>query len=404
MTGGADRGRATPLDDIGGAVAIAGVGEYHHGGEERIGAVEMAGRAVEAAIADAGLAPRDIDGLMLQRGMAGQFSAAAFHERFGTAHDLWISHAGGAMSSAGTAPADAAAALRSGAARHIVNVFSIDWRSQKQAGTGGPGDQHRAERMKAGFELPFGYYPQPIYFAHTARRHMIAFGTTEAQLGAIAVASRAHAAGHPDAAMRHKPLSIGAYLAAPMLADPLRIADCCLISDGAGAYLMTTPERARDLARPVVTVEGVGHGEVASGIHFSQQADFTATPQVFAAPPAFAMAGLAPGDVDVLTVYDPFTIVALMQIEDLGFCAKGEGGAFVEGDRLSHRRGRAAGGIPFNTHGGMLSHAYLLGISHVIEVVRQLRGEAANQVADARVGVYGGFTGGDASCLVMARR
>jgi acetyl-CoA acetyltransferase len=115
------------------------------------------------------------------------------------------------------------------------------------------------------------------------------------------------------------------------------------------------------------------------------------------------MAGLSPADVDVLAVYDPFTIVALMAIEDLGFCPKGEAGRFVEGDRLAFDRGRTQGGLPFNTHGGMLSHSYLLGINHVVELVRQLRGEAANQVADAEIAVYGGYSGVDAGTLIMRR-
>jgi acetyl-CoA acetyltransferase len=398
-----DWGWATPLDSIAGQVAIAGVGESPASARSDRNAVDMAGEAIEAAIADAGLTPAEVDGLMLQKGMGGQFSAEAFHARFGTSHDLWVSDAGGAMTWAGTAPYQAAEALRTGRARHILNVFSVDWGSQKAAGTGGPGDYHAQERMKAGFELPFGYYPQPVYFAGVARRHMHQYGTTEAQLGAIAVALRAHANGHPGAVMRDKTLTLEQYLARPMLVDPLRMEDFCLISDGAAAYLMTTPERARDLARPPVIVQGVGEGVSAAGTYFSQQGDFTATPQVFAAPAAFAMAGLSPKDVDVLAVYDPFTIVALMQIEDMGFCAKGEGGPFVEGDRLSHKRGRAKGGLPFNTHGGLLSHAYLLGIAHVVELVRQLRGEAANQVADARVAAFGGFTGGDASTLLMVR-
>jgi acetyl-CoA acetyltransferase len=109
------------------------------------------------------------------------------------------------------------------------------------------------------------------------------------------------------------------------------------------------------------------------------------------------MAGLKPGDVDVLTCYDPFTIVSLMQIEDMGFCSKGDGGPFVEGDTLLFDGGR----LPYNTHGGMLSHAYVLGIAHVVEVVRQLRGEAAAQVPGARIGVYGGYTGPQASTLIL---
>ncbi|MFT5443386.1 MAG: acetyl-CoA acetyltransferase, partial [Myxococcota bacterium] len=134
-----------------------------------------------------------------------------------------------------------------------------------------------------------------------------------------------------------------------------------------------------------------------AGAYWSQQGDFTATPQVFSAPKAFEMAGIAPGDVDVLTLYDPFTIVALMQIEDMGFCAKGDASAFVANGNLDFD----TKGLAYNTHGGLLSHAYVLGISHVNEVVRQLRGEASSQVNGARVGVYGGYTGHMASTLVL---
>jgi acetyl-CoA acetyltransferase len=288
-----------------------------------------------------------------------------------------------------------------------VNVFSVDWASRRGEMAGGPGVFHAQERMKASLEVPFGWFPQPVYFATIARRHMHEYGTRAEQLGAIAVACRRHANGHPGAVLRERPLSLDDYLGRPMLVDPLRVEDCCLISDGGGAYVMTSAERARDCRHPLVSVLGVGEGRSATGTYWSQQAAFTSTPQVFSAPPAFAMAGLGPADVDVLALYDPFTIVALMQIEDMGFCAKGEGGAFVEGTRL-HFDGRGpearpAGRLPLNTHGGLLSHAYVLGISHVVELVRQLRGEAANQVAGARVAVYGGYTGAMASTLVLAR-
>jgi acetyl-CoA acetyltransferase len=194
-------------------------------------------------------------------------------------------------------------------------------------------------------------------------------------------------------------MTIADYLASPYLAEPLRLFDSCLISDGGAAYVTTSADRARDLPHVPVAVRGVGEGLSASGTHWSQQADFTSTPQVFSAPPAFAMAGVAPADVDVLTVYDPFTVVSLMQIEDMGFCPKGEVGAFVEGDTLFHDAGK----LPFNTHGGLLSHAYVLGIAHVVEVVKQLRGTAPAQVPGARVGVYGGYTGAHASTLVLTR-
>jgi acetyl-CoA acetyltransferase len=392
-------GAATRLDAVGGAVAIAGVGEADHSGASGRDAVAIGAQAVERALVDAGLTPEDVDGLMFRSGIGPQLDADAFRAYFGTTQDLWVSHEGGAMTWAGTAPAVAAQALRSGRARVIVNVFSVDWASRRGGMRGGPGEFHAQEPMKANLELPFGWFPQPVYFATIARRHMHEFGTTAAQLGAIAVAARRHANGHPTAVLRDKPLSLDDYLARPLLADPLRVEDCCLISDGGGAYVMTSPERARDLAKPVVTVLGVGEGRAASGTYWSQQRDFTATPQVFAAPAAFAMAGVAPDDVDVLALYDPFTIVALMQLEDMGFCTKGQGGDFVAGSRL-HFDG---GGLPLNTHGGLLSHAYVLGIAHVIELVRQLRGEAANQVAGAAIAAYGGYTGAMASTLVLGR-
>jgi acetyl-CoA acetyltransferase len=175
--------------------------------------------------------------------------------------------------------------------------------------------------------------------------------------------------------------------------------DSCLISDCGAAYVTTSVARARDLPHVPAVVAGVGEGYSGSGTHWSQQRAFTSTPQVFAAPPAFAMAGLTPADVDVLTVYDPFTIVSLMQIEDMGFCSKGEAGSFVEGTTLHHDGGQ----LPFNTHGGLLSHAYVLGIAHVVECVKQLRAAAAAQVSDCGVAVYGGYTGHMATTLVLTQ-
>jgi acetyl-CoA acetyltransferase len=394
-----DWGAATPLDDVSGEVAIVGVGEADHSGASGRSAVEIGAQAVERALADAGIEPDEVDGILYRSGIGPQLDEHAFREHFGTRRELFVSHEGGAMTWAGTAPYVAAQALRAGKARVLVNVFSVDWASRRGAMTGGPGAFHAADRMKANLELPFGWFPQPVYFATIARRHMHEYGTTEAQLGAIAVACRRHANGHPTAVLRDRLLSLEDYLARPMLVDPLRVEDCCLISDGGAAFVMTSLDRAPDCAKPPILVLGVGEGRSGAGTFWSQQSAFTSTPQLFAAPAAFAMAGVGPADVDVLATYDPFTIVALMQLEDMGFCEKGEAGAFGEGTRL-HFDG---GGLPYNTHGGLLSHAYVLGIAHVVELVRQLRGEAANQVPGARVGVYGGYTGAMASTLVLAR-
>jgi acetyl-CoA acetyltransferase len=394
-----DWGTATEFDDIRDRVALVGIGEARYSKASGRTAREIGAEAAEKAIADAGLRPEDIDGVTFNGAFA-DFDANDFAEHFGTTHDIWSSNQGGGMTWAATAPYLAAKAIEAGKAKHVLNVFSVAWATQRGEMVGGPGESHAKQSIKANLEIPFGWFPQPVYFATIARRHMFEFGTTPEQLGAIAVSARRHAQLNPDAVMHGREMTLDDYLAAPMLADPLRMQDCCLISDGGAAFITTTVERARDLRREPIVVAGVGEGISGTGGHWSQQRAFTSTPQVFSAPPAFAMAGITPDDVDVLTVYDPFTIVSLMQIEDMGFCAKGEAGAFVEGDTLNHDSGK----LPFNTHGGLLSHAYVLGIAHVVEVVKQLRGDAgAAQVPNCEVGVYGGYTGGSASTLVLKK-
>jgi acetyl-CoA acetyltransferase len=398
----ADPGPAR-LEDIKGKVAIVGVGESEHSAASGRSLDEVTFAAIDAALADAGLEPEQVDGLMFSGQSVGQLTVERFRARYGLRQDIWESGKGGAFSFAATAPYHAQAAMASGEASVILNVHGTNWASQSAADEGGPATAHLAEEMKANAEVVFGFIPQPVYFAHVARRHFELYGTLSDQLGAIAVMSRRHANGHPGAVMRDKVLTLDNYRARKPFIEPLRLEDCCLISDGACAYVMTAADRARDFPAPPVIVEGVGYGGAIEGIHFAMEPDFASTPHRFSAPGAFAMAGLSPADVDVLAVYDPFTIVALMAIEDLGFCPKGEAGRFVEGDRLAFDRGRAKGGLPFNTHGGMLSHSYLLGINHVVELVRQLRGEAANQVADAQIAVYGGYSGVDAGTLIMRR-
>ena len=395
-----DWGFASELEDVREAIAIVGIGDADYTKASGRTTQQIAAQATERALVDAGLTAADIDGIMYIPFSGDQFNAAAFHAHFGTAHELWVSEKGGGMVWAGSAPYDAAQAIRAGAATYVLNTFSVAWATQRPQMVGGPGQVHADDLFKQNLEVPFGWFPQPVYFATIARRHMFEFGTTPEQLGAIAVACRRHATLTPGAVMRHKPLSLEDYLRSPILADPFRKEDCCLISDGGAAYIMTSLERARDLRQPVIAVLGVGVGNSRTGAYWSQQGAFTSTPQVFAAPGAFAMAGVARDDVDVLTCYDPFTIVSLMQIEDMGFCPKGDGGSFVAGDTLHFDAGK----LPYNTHGGMLSHAYVLGIAHVVEVVRQLRHAAAAQVPDATIGVYGGYTGPQASTLILGRQ
>ena len=217
-------------------------------------------------------------------------------------------------------------------------------------------------------------------------------------IGAIAVACRRHANLHPDAVMHGRPMAIDDYLAAPFLADPLRLLDSCLISDGGAAYVTTSLERARDLPQPPAVVAGVGEGYSGSGAHWSQQRAFTSTPQVFSAPGAFAMAGCTPADVDVCQIYDAFTPMVLLSYEALGFCGKGEGGAFVEDGKM-----RVGGALPTNTDGGGLSccHTGMRGMFIMVEAAKQLWGQCGDrQVPNCRFVHYSSDVAGKALSII----
>jgi acetyl-CoA acetyltransferase len=391
-------GAPVDLADVTGEVAIAGVGEAPVTAASGRTAREIARDAIARAIEDAGLRPDDVDGLMYSPTVEG-YTEAHFREDFGVRGRLWVSTEGGGMCWAATCAYDAALAMRAGLTSTVVNVFAVDWATRRPEMVGGPGQAHADDLVKRHLEMPFGWFPQPVYFATIAQRHMAEYGTTQEQLGAVAVSARRHANHTPGAYFHDRTLSLRQYLDAPPLADPLRKEDCCLISDGGGAFVMTSTERSRDLPNPVVEVGGVGVGVSHTGNHWAQQADLTSTAHVFGASAALRMADVRHEDVDVLACYDPFTILSLMQIEDMGFCDKGEGGSFAASGALDFD----SGALPYNTHGGLLSHSYVLGIAHVIELVRQLRGDAGAQVRDAEVGVYGGYTAGKAATMVLRR-
>ncbi len=384
------------LDDINGKVAIVGIGETEYTKVSGRSVTEIGAKAAERAIEDAGLQPTDIDGLAYSGAFPG-FGVPEFHDHFGTSHDMWTTPWGGGMAWAGTVPYVAARAIANREASYILNVFGVAWASERAQMTGGPGEVHATQTAKQNLEVPFGWFPQPVYFATIMRRYMHEHSTSREEFGALAVTLREHANLTPGSVFHAKSLTMQQYLDAPMLADPLCLYDSCPISDGGGAFIVTSAERARDLKQAPVIVLGVGEGYSATGTNWSQQREFTKTPQIFSSPGAFAMAGLGPSDVDVLCCYDPFTVVSLMQIEDMRFCEPGEDGQLALQGHLRFDSGR----LPYNTHGGLLSHAYVLGIAHCIELVKQLRGSASAQVEDCRVGVYGGYTGHMASTLVL---
>lgn len=223
----------------------------------------------------------------------------------------------------------------------------------------------------------FGWFGTPAGYAMIAQRHMGQYGTTSDQLGAIAVACRKHGANNPHAQLR-KPLTLEQYRQSRLIVEPLRRDDCCLVSDGAAAVVLMSERRARELkvAKPV-PVLGFGQGQTSWEV--ALRPDLTTTAARISAETAFAMAGLRPADIDVAQIYDCFTIAVLMTLEDYGFCAKGEGGRFVEGGRIE-----IGGELPVNTAGGLLSETGMPGLQLVIEGVRQMRGESNSQVPGAR--------------------
>jgi acetyl-CoA C-acetyltransferase len=227
-------------------------------------------------------------------------------------------------------------------------------------------------------------------YAMAARRHMHEFGTTSEQLAWIKVAASHHAQ-HNEHAMLRDVVSVEDVVSSPLIADPLHRLDCCVISDGGGAFLVVSPEIAKSLDRDCVKI--MGHGEAPKNI-MRGQVDLTYTGGHYSGPQAFEEAGVKPGDIDYASIYDSFTITVLETIEDLGFCEKGKGGAFVSDGNLISGHGK----LPFNTDGGGLCNNHPMnrgGLTKVLEAVRQLRGEAhpAVQVKDCQLALAHG-TGG----------
>ena len=375
--------------------AITGIGETAYVRGSGKSAFQLQVEASLAAIEDAGLTPKDIDGV-IPIGITGA-PAEEFVTSFGIP-DLRFSALtplGGASSIA--AVQCAAAAIAAGVCNHVLIAAGRNSFLGARAGV-------RIHEMPqfhfvTEFELPLGAIAPAQLYAPMARRHMEVYGTTSRQLGEIAVAIRAHALLNDNAIMK-KPITLEDHQSSRMIADPFRLLDCSLESDGGAAFVLSAAQRARDMPQPPTYVMGIAEGHPDSPSSITQRPDMTRLGLAKAAPRAFAMAEVKPDDIDVAEIYDCFTWVVLCQLEDMGFCKKGEGGAFVEGGTL-----RLGGKLPTNTHGGLLSQAHMLGLNHVVELVRQLRHQGGRrQVADAEVGVATGYGDlGDGAIVIMRR-
>ncbi len=356
-------------------------------------------QASTRAIAEAGLKASEIDGIMPfpNLGRAEEIAANLGCENLRYAATI---HMGGAAPAASLQAA--AAAVNSGMANYVL--LPAGWNGYSGARVRQTVSQDVSSipggAIARDYYLPFGFTAPPQWYSVLARRHMHEFGTRSEQLGAIALTMREHAQLNPKAVMHGKPMTLDDYMASPMLADPYRFFDCCLETDGAAAVVVTSAERARDLSAQPVRILAAACGQPYPADEITNRRDIFKTGLSIAAPEAFGKAGLTPSDVDFAMIYDCFTFEVLQQLEEMGFCKRGEGGPFVEGGRIAF-----GGELPVNTHGGLLSEAHVLGMSHIVEAVRQLRGDLGErQVENASVGVVTGWGDfGDGSLALLAR-
>ena len=353
-----------PPDPLRGRVAVAGIAESRLG---EVGAgvtpLELIAEATAAALDDAGLRKDEIDGL---------FTASAYYglPAVNVGEELGVRPRYSDSTNLGGASfvshlLHAAAAVHAGLCGVALVVYASTQRSD--------GGRLRSVVEANPHEAPYRpRYPVSM-FALAAARHMHAYGTTRRQLAEVAVAARAWARLTPNAFARD-PLTVDDVLASRMVSSPLTVRDCCLVTDGGGAIIVTSTERARSLRRPPAVLLGAGEAHRHRAI--AQMPDLTTTAAVESGARAYAMAGLGPSDVDVVELYDAFTINPILFLEDLGFCAKGEGGPFVAGGAIA-----PGGRLPVNTNGGGLSYTHpgMLGIFLIVEAVRQLRGEAGER-------------------------
>lgn len=364
-------------------VAIVGAALSDCGRVDTKSAFELHYQAAARAIADAGLTKDDIDGFA-STGM-GLMAPVEMAEYLGL-RPTWIDGTGVGGAAWVVMAEHAVEAIQAGHAEVVVLVYGSTTRADLKAGRR-TANLNFGARGPVQFDAPYGHALIAKY-AMATRRHMYEFGTTIEQLAEIAVSTRFNAGLNPDAYYRD-PITIDDVQNSPMIADPLTKLHCCIRSDGGGAIVLTTEERARDLARQPVFV--LGSGETTSHTTMSEWEDFTRSPAVRSGRLAFERAGITPADVDTCQIYDAFTSMVLMTLEGLGFCDVGEGGAFVEDGRL-----RVGGALPTNTDGGGLSacHPGMRGMFLMVEAVKQLRGECGDrQVPDAKIACVNG-TGG----------
>ncbi|MDP3139640.1 MAG: lipid-transfer protein [Burkholderiaceae bacterium] len=364
--------------------AVVGIGQTEFSASSGRGETRLALEAITAALADAGIKPSEVDGIV----------------RYGVAQhgvsDAWVAHNLGVKdlrlavsldyggSQAAAMVGQAAMAVATGAANVVVGYRSLNGSSGRRPGSSDTYVLYKDEDPNYdNFLMPAGFTAPIQMYAVAARRMMHEYGTTAAQLAEVAVVARDYASRNPKAQMFGRPLTREQCRDAEMIASPLRKFDCCIRTDGAVAFVVTSSERARHLRQPPVYVKAASQGSATDiqGPLYSYvgRPDLLDTSGFATARNIYDAAGMRPSDIDVAQLYDCFTVTLLMALEAYGFCEPGESGAFVEAGNLG-----LGGTIPTNTAGGHLSEGYLHGVNHVLEGVRQMRGSSTSQVDGAQ--------------------
>ncbi len=378
-------------DGLGGRAAVAGIGATAFTKDSGRSELSLAVEAVRAALDDAGLTPGDVDGLVTFTMDTNPEITVAQAAGIGELSFFSRVHYGGGAACATVQ--QAALAVATGIAEVVVCYRAFNERSGRRFGSGVQQREPSAEGAALGWQLPFGLLTPASWVAMAAQRYLHAYGLAPEVFGHVAVTDRRHAATNPAAWFHGKPITLADHAASRWIAEPLRLLDCCQETDGGQAIVVTTPERARDLRHPpaVVLAAAQGAGRRQEAMTSFYRDGLTGLPEMgVVARQLWRTSGLRPADIDVGILYDHFTPFVLMQLEEFGFCAPGEGGDFVAADAL-----------PLNTHGGQLGEAYLHGMNGIAEAVRQVRGSAVNQIPGAaRVLVTAG-TGVPTSGLVL---
>ncbi|GAA3385167.1 lipid-transfer protein [Cryptosporangium minutisporangium] len=388
------------MTGLSGSAAIAGIGATDFSKDSGRSELKLAVQAVRAALDDAGLSPADVDGMVSFTQDTNTEIAVA--RELGVPELSFFSriHYGGGAACATVQ--QAAMAVATGVAEVVVCYRAFNERSGHRFGQVQPGlaGAPTSSGVDAGWSYPFGLGTPASWVAMFAQRYLHTYGASSQDLGRVAVTMRAHAASNPAAWFYERPITLADHQASRWICEPLRLFDCCQESDGAVAVVVTSVSRARDLRRPPAVIRAAAQGSGSDQFVMTSyyRDDLTGLPELgVVARQLWGQAGIGPADVDVAVLYDHFTPFVLVQLEELGFCGRGEAPGFVASGALG-----LDGALPTNPHGGQLGEAYIHGMNGIAEAVRQVRGTAVNQVAGASTVLVTAGTGVPTSGLVLS--